>query len=133
MLGAIKAATRLPTQDLERARRFYSDKLGLDPIEEREGGLLYRVGDSHFVLFASTGASRGEFTQMGIDVEDIEATVADLRARGVEFEDVEMPGFDSQDGIVTVPGNYPSKGTSERGTWLRDSEGNLLGLGQSLP
>ena len=51
-----KIATRLPTTDLERARSWYAEKLGLEPVDERPGGLLYRVGDSEFALFASSGA-----------------------------------------------------------------------------
>ena len=54
---------RLPCQDLERARRFYADKLGLEPVEEREGGLRYRCGSTVFSLFASTGTSSGTHTR----------------------------------------------------------------------
>jgi catechol 2,3-dioxygenase-like lactoylglutathione lyase family enzyme len=56
-------ATRLPVQDLERARLFYAEKLGLDPVEERPGGLLYRCGSGAFALFISSGASSGNHTQ----------------------------------------------------------------------
>ena len=68
---------------------------------------------------------------MGWDVDDIDATVADLRSRGVEFEDGNLPG-DTVEGITTVSGNYPSKGTGERAVWFRDSEGNMLGIGQAV-
>jgi catechol 2,3-dioxygenase-like lactoylglutathione lyase family enzyme len=126
-----KAAARLPAQDLDRARAFYSEKLGLEPADERPGGLLYRVGTCEFALFLSTGRASGEHTQMGFEVEDIEATVAALRARGVVFEEVDAPGLQTRDGIADIEGNYPSKGASgERAVWLRDSEGNLIGIGQ---
>ena len=62
MLNKSKVATRLPAQDLERARRFYAEKLGLEPIEERPGGLKYRCENGYFVLFESTGAASGEHT-----------------------------------------------------------------------
>jgi catechol 2,3-dioxygenase-like lactoylglutathione lyase family enzyme len=118
-------ATRLPAQDLERARRFYAEKLGLEPVEERPGGLLYRCGGQEFALFQSTGASPGTFTQMGWTVDDLDATIADLEARGLAFAD--------EFGTVDVEGNYPSKGgRGERAVWFRDSEGNLLGIGQPL-
>src|SRR5262245_11604648 len=78
-------ATRLPAQDLERARTWYSEKLGLDPVEERPGGLRYKCGATYFVVFQSTGRATGDHTQMAWDVGDIEATMAELRARGVEF------------------------------------------------
>ncbi|MBB4906339.1 VOC family protein [Actinophytocola algeriensis] len=130
MLNRFETATRLPAQDLDRARRFYSEKLGLDPVEERQGGLLYRCGDSKFALFASSGRATGDHTQMAWTVDDIEAVVAALRDRGVEFERVEIPGLPTVNGITEVPGNYPSAGTGERAVWFRDSEGNLLGIGQ---
>ena len=69
---------------------------------------------------------------MGFEVEDIGAVVADLRSRGVVFEEIDVPGFEVVDGIAHVEGNYPSKGTGERGVWFRDSEGNLLALGQPI-
>ena len=133
MLSSGRTATRLPAQDLERARRFYSEKLGLEPVEERPGGLLYRCGDSEFALFASAGASSGDHTQMGWEVDDIEATVQELRTRGVEFEEYDFPGIRTVDGIADIEGNYPSKGgKGERAVWFRDSEGNLLGIGEPV-
>jgi catechol 2,3-dioxygenase-like lactoylglutathione lyase family enzyme len=127
-----KIATRLPAQDLERARRFYSEKLGLDPVETRPGGLLYRGSEGTFALFQSNGAPSGTHTQMAFDVEDIDAVVAELQSRGVAFEEFDLPGFRTVNGIADIEGNYPSKGTGERGAWFYDSEGNLLGIGQSV-
>jgi len=133
LAGARGAATRLPVQDLERARRFYSEKLGLEPVDERPGGLLYRSGNAEFALFRSAGASPGTFTQMGWQVDDVEGVVSELRGRGVVFEVVDLPGFRTQDGIAEIEGNYRSKGArGERGAWFRDSEGNLLGIGQPV-
>jgi catechol 2,3-dioxygenase-like lactoylglutathione lyase family enzyme len=133
MLGNAKVATRLPAQDLERVRAFYAEKLGLEPIEERPGGLRYRCPNGEFGLFESAGASPGTFTQMGWEVDDIEATMAELRERGVEFEEVGLPGLRTVDGIADVEGNYASKGAKgERAAWFRDSEGNLLGIGQPI-
>ena len=133
MLKSGRVATRIPVQDMERARKFYADKLGLEPSEERPGGLLYRGASGEFALFESAGASPGTFTQMGWDVDDIEATVAELKERGVVFEDVDVPGLKTIDGIAEVSGNYPSKGgKGERAAWFRDSEGNMLGMGQPI-
>jgi catechol 2,3-dioxygenase-like lactoylglutathione lyase family enzyme len=128
-----RVATRIPVRDLDRARRFYADKLGLEPSEERPGGLLYRCASGEFALFESAGSSPGTFTQMGWDVDDIEATVAELKARGVVFEEVDLPGLKTIDGIAEVSGNYPSKGgKGERAAWFRDIDGNMLGIGQSI-
>lgn len=132
MLHKSTVAARIPAQDLQRARRFYADKLGLEPSEERPGGLLYRCASGEFGLFESAGTATGEFTQMAWQVDDIEAVVQALRARGVRFEDYDMPGLTTKDGIAIVEGNYPSKGTAERAAWFRDSEGNLLAIGQAI-
>ncbi|MGI5425747.1 VOC family protein [Streptomyces sp. CA-179760] len=133
VLARARVATRLPAQDLDRARRFYAEKLGMEPADERPGGLLYRCGGGEFVLFRSTGASPGTFTQMALEVDDIDAVVAELKRRGVVFEEVDVPGLRTRDGIAEVEGNYPSKGArGERGGWFRDSEGNLLGIGEPV-
>jgi catechol 2,3-dioxygenase-like lactoylglutathione lyase family enzyme len=133
MLANARVATRLPAQDLDRARRFYADTLGLEPSDERPGGLLYRLATGEFALFASAGTSPGTFTQMALEVDDLEAVVAELKRRGVVFEDVDVPGLKTVDGIAEVEGNYPSKhSTGERAAWFRDSEGNLLGVGQAV-
>jgi catechol 2,3-dioxygenase-like lactoylglutathione lyase family enzyme len=133
MLKDGRVATRLPAQDLQRARAFYSEKLGLEPVEERPGGLLFKVSGCEFALFESAGASPGTFTQMAWTVDDVDATVGELRSRGVVFEDVDLPGLQTVDGIAEIEGNYPSKGSGERGAWFRDSEGNMLGIGQPIP
>lgn len=121
-LSDASAAVRLPAQDLDRARAWYAEKLGLEPAETRDGGLSYECGGTSFVVFASTGAPSGTHTQMGFIVGDIETTVAELRARGVEL---------LVDGITDVEGHYASTGASgERAIWFHDSEGNLLGVSQ---
>jgi catechol 2,3-dioxygenase-like lactoylglutathione lyase family enzyme len=133
MLKDARVATRIPVRDLDRARRFYASKLGLEPIEERPGGLLYRCARGEFALFESAGASPGTFTQMAFEVDDLDATVAELRRRGIVFEDVDLPGLITVDGIAEVVGNYPSKGGGgERAAWFRDLDGNLFGIGQPV-
>jgi catechol 2,3-dioxygenase-like lactoylglutathione lyase family enzyme len=133
MLKNSNAAARLPAQDLDRARSFYSEKLGLDPVDERPGGLLYECGNTRFSLFASAGEPSGTHTQMAWEVDDIETVVAELQARGVVFEEVDAPKMRTVNGIADIDGNYPSSGAvGERGAWFRDSEGNLLGIGQPV-
>jgi catechol 2,3-dioxygenase-like lactoylglutathione lyase family enzyme len=129
--GAV--VSRIPVQDLQRARAFYADKLGLEPTEERPGGLLYLCARGEFALYQSAGTASGSHTQMGWEVDDIHATVDELRRRGVVFEEFDLPGLTTVDGIAEVVGNYPSKGgTGELGAWFRDSEGNLLGIGEPI-
>jgi catechol 2,3-dioxygenase-like lactoylglutathione lyase family enzyme len=131
-LSHAHTVTKLPAQDLERARAFYRDKLGLEPVEERTGGLRYVCGSTEFHLFSSSGTPSGESTQMGFEVENLERTLADLRTRGVTFERFEMSGFDVRGDTIAAPDNYPSKGTGELGTFFYDSEGNLIGIAQPI-
>ena len=131
-LSNAHTVAKLPAQDLERARAFYREKLGLEPVEERVGGLRYVCGETEFHLFSSAGAPSGESTQMAFEVENLEATLADLRARGVTFERYDMPGFEMQGDTIAAPDNYPSKGSGELGTFFYDSEGNLIGLAQPV-
>ena len=135
MLHDARVATRLPAQDLERARAFYAEKLGLEPVDERPGGLLYRPGGGgEFALFQSAGRDVRRAHADGAEVDDIDAVVAELRSRGVVFEEVDVPGLRTVDGIAEVEGNYPIKhSVGERAAWFRDSEGNLLGVGEAIP
>ena len=132
MLSESRVATRIPCQDLERAEAFYREKLGLEPAERREGGLRYVCGEGEFALFLSAGAASGHHTQIAFEVDDIEATLVELRSRGVVFEEYAFPGLTTVDGIAEIEGNYPSKGRADRGAWFRDSEGNMLGIGQPV-
>jgi catechol 2,3-dioxygenase-like lactoylglutathione lyase family enzyme len=109
MLKDAKVATRLPAKDLNRARAFYSEKLGLDPVEQREGGLRYVCAGGEFAIFISRGVQSGTHTQMAWEVDDIEATVRELRARGVEFEEYDLPGLRTVVGIAEIRGNYPAR------------------------
>jgi predicted enzyme related to lactoylglutathione lyase len=113
----------LPAADLERAKRFYAEKLGLTPESESPGGVLYRCGkDSRFGVFPSQGKSSGTYTQAIWLVEDVESEVAALKARGVVFEEYDLPSLKTVNSIATMgPG---------KGAWFKDSEGNLLSLVQ---
>lgn len=124
-------ATRLPCQDLERARKWYSEKLGLEPLERRKSALRYVVAGCEFALYCSAGHANGTFTQISFSVEDLRATVDELRAKGVVFEEYDGP-LATVDCIAEIKGNYPSKGIGERGAWCRDSEGNMIGLCQPV-
>lgn len=111
----------LPCSDFERAKAFYKEKLGLTPSEENPGGSMYDMGDnSRFLLFPSGGKASGDHTQAGFRVQDIESTVADLRSRGVEFQEYDTPQLKTENGIArTGPA---------RAAWFKDSEGNVLGV-----
>ena len=114
--------TALPAADLERAKRFFREKLGLTPVSETESTALYQVREGQLALFATSGMPSGDHTQIGWTVPDIEATVAELRDRGVTFDEYDSPGFKTVNGIVTFG--------STRFAWFRDSEGNVHNVAQ---
>jgi catechol 2,3-dioxygenase-like lactoylglutathione lyase family enzyme len=112
----------LPAQDFERAKSFYTDKLGLSTFQETDEEARYRVGQVEFIVFPSTGKASGDHTQMAFEVEDLQSAVTALRDIGVVFEEYDMPGFKSVGGIVELEG--------EKGAWFKDSEGNLLAIAE---
>lgn len=122
MLDRSEVFATIPAQDLDRAKAFYADKLGLKPDEEREEGLRYVFGKGQFLLFKSSGQPSGAHTQLGFDVDDVEATVSQLRDNGVEFEEYDLPGLKTENGIAVIEG--------EKAAWFKDSEGNLLAVGE---
>ncbi|MDN5856726.1 MAG: VOC family protein, partial [Actinomycetia bacterium] len=93
---------RLPAKDLDRARTFYAERLGLEPIDERDGALLYSCGGQEFAVFVSAGAANGNHTQLGFIVANLDDVVAELRGRGVVFEEFDFGDFPVTDGIVEI-------------------------------
>jgi catechol 2,3-dioxygenase-like lactoylglutathione lyase family enzyme len=123
MLATCPLYTTLPATDLERARRFYAERLGLIPERETPGGLFYRCdGDTQFSLFPTGGTASGTHTQIAWTTHAIEAEVADLKGRGVVFEEYDTPGLNTVQSVAIIG---PSKAA-----WFKDSEGNLLALVQ---
>jgi len=126
MLKNARVAAAIPAQDLNRAKAFYADKLGLTPTEELPGGLLYQFADgTGFLLFESSGKASGSHTQMAFDVEDVHAEVKELKARGLKFEEYDSPGLKTVDSVADIG---PTKVA-----WFKDSEGNLMGVGLRVP
>ena len=126
MLADHPIHTALPATDLERAKRFYAEKLGLTPESElpdvRDGLFYHCGGGTRFLLFPSQNAASGTHTQMTWTTNDIEANVAKLKARGVVFEEYDTPDLKIVNSVTTIG--------QSKGAWFKDSEGNLLALGQ---
>jgi catechol 2,3-dioxygenase-like lactoylglutathione lyase family enzyme len=114
--------TALPALDLDRAKQFFRNQLGLVPAGETESTVIYQVPEGHIVLFLSNGKPSGEHTQIGWVVADIATTVAELRQRGVVFVEYDYPDFKTIDGIATFGEN--------RYAWFLDTEGNMHGVAQ---
>lgn len=113
----------IPAVDLGRARAWYADKLGLNSTLEFPGAVRYHVGEnSGFLLFAAATAGTSEHQVAAWVVQDLQTEVAELRARGVAFEEYDSPGLRTVDGIATTPAG--------RGAWFKDSEGNVLTMMQ---
>ena len=117
-------AARIPVKDLDRARAFYSEKLGLEPTGERPGGLRYEFADGEFSLFQSAGAGLRRSHPDGMGGRGLRRHGGGAQARGVSFEEF---------GFAEVPGHYPSKrARGENAAWFRDVDGNLFGIGQPI-
>jgi predicted enzyme related to lactoylglutathione lyase len=115
----------IPAQDVARARKFYEEKVGLKPGDETAGGVVYRFANgTGCFLYPTPNAGTSKASQAFWQVDDVEREVRELKARGVKFEDYDMPGMRTVNGISTAGG--------AKAAWFKDSEGNILALVQSL-
>jgi catechol 2,3-dioxygenase-like lactoylglutathione lyase family enzyme len=122
MIGARMVVATLPVSDLERSKAFYSELLGLTFLWENPASARFRCGEhSELSIFRRPGIVT-EHTLAHFEVTDIEATVRDLEAKGVEF-------LDYSEGPLTTTGHVAQLGPA-RGAWFRDPDGNTLGLRQ---
>jgi len=111
----------IPAKDVARARQFYERKLGLKPKQETEGGVVYEFGDkTGCFLYPTPNAGTSKASQAFWHVDDIEREVAELKSRGVVFENYDMPGEKSPSGVITAGG--------AKAAWFKDTEGNIMAL-----
>lgn len=111
----------VPARDVARARRFYEGTLGFQPKREVAGGVVYEfAGGTACFLYPTPNAGTSQASQAFWQVDDVEREVAALKARGVAFEDYDMPGDRSPSGVVTAGG--------AKAAWFKDSEGNILAI-----
>ena len=127
MLADAPVTTILPVKDMPRARAFYEQQLGLQPLGERaDGKFAYALnGGSVLALFPKAGGTKADHTALSFQVRDIGGTIAQLEARGVVFEDYDLPGLKTVDHVCVLG--------SEKAAWFRDPEGNYLCLHEDLP
>ena len=115
----------IPAKDVARARRFYEQLLGFKPKEERGGGVVYEFGNrTACFLYPTPNAGTSKASQAFWQVDDIEREVAELKGRGVKFEEYQTPDAKTEDGIATAGG--------AKAAWFKDSEGNTLAIIQSI-
>ena len=115
----------IPAKDVARARQFYEGKLGFRATEEVAGGVVYAFKDkTACFLYPTPNAGTSLASQAFWQVEDVEREVSELKARGVVFEDYDVPGQKSPSGVVTAGG--------AKAAWFKDSEGNILAIIESV-
>jgi catechol 2,3-dioxygenase-like lactoylglutathione lyase family enzyme len=121
MLSDYTIGAMIPATDLQRAKAFYVDTLGFKVIKEESEGVQFESGGVRFDIFP-TRASAGTATVAGWIVQDLDAEMEDLRSRGVTFEEYDLPGLKTVNGVAEIEG--------WRGSWFKDSEGNVLAVAQ---
>ena len=130
MLTSAAVTANIPAADLERAKAFYADTLGLTPSSEfGEGGMLvYRTdGGTTFSVYQTEYAGQAGHTIAQFHVDDVEAEARALQAKGVALETYEgMPGVEWDDGVADMGG-------MGKAAWFKDSEGNILCLDSGFP
>jgi predicted enzyme related to lactoylglutathione lyase len=127
MLNDSKVTANIPAGDLNRARDFYADKMGLTPAQEVMSGevLIYKTaGGTEFQIYRTDYAGQAGHTIAQFHVSDIESEVHDLKAKGVTFETYDMPGVQWDGEIASMEG-------MGRAAWFKDSEGNTMCLDQA--
>jgi catechol 2,3-dioxygenase-like lactoylglutathione lyase family enzyme len=123
MFEPLRAVATIAVSDIERAKKFYGETLGLKVKDERAEGIRYEAGGGTLLLvYTSQFAGSAKSTSMGFDVDDLERAVGELRQRGVVFEEYDMPGLKTVNGIAEIEG--------AKGAWFKDPDGNILSIGQ---
>jgi predicted enzyme related to lactoylglutathione lyase len=125
MLTNAKVHPTLPAVDLSRAKKFYEETLGLKVIQEDASpGVLLQAGEGSAIYIYQRAATKADHTVAGFSVKDVEGTVKALKAKGVAFENVDVPGFNIVDGIATMA----TPAGEFKGAWFKDTEGNTLAV-----
>jgi len=115
----------IPARDVARARKFYENTLGLKAKEEYAGGVIYEFGKgTGCFLYPTPNAGTSQASQAFWQVDNVEREVAELKARGVVFEEYDIPGVKMQNSVAVAGG--------AKTAWFKDSEGNILAVSQRL-
>ena len=117
----------LAVDDLKRATAFYRDKLGFTVREDARipDATIVQVGSKDYLLLYKTEFKRGENTVASFLVDDVDASVRELRDRGVKFEEYDFPGLKTENGVADI-------GDGNKGAWFKDTEGNTIAIAADL-
>ena len=124
MLRTAPIRAYIPASDVARARKFYEQTVGLRPKEEYAGGVIYECGGVDVFMYPTGNAGTSKASQAYWEVDDVETEVAELKARGVVFEEYDMPGVQMRNSIAV--------GGGAKTAWFKDTEGNILAISQRL-
>lgn len=121
MLADSKVAPAIAVSDVEVAKKFYSDTVGLKIVEESSEGVRYECGEGSLLeVYPSQFAGTAKNTVAGWVVDDLDGVMEDLRSRGVTFEDYDFPGLKTENGVAQMG--------DSRGAWFKDPDGNILAV-----
>ena len=124
MLNNATIVTTVPAVDLARAKDFYQNKLGLAIEFEEDQGVMLRTTTGSQILLYPRGATTADHTVCSFEVADIGAAVAELRGKGITFEEYDFPGLKTENGIASIG--------DQKAAWFKDTEGNILAVGESM-
>ncbi len=125
MLGEASLSAIIPISDRNRAIDFYAGTLGLRLREEPGFDVAFEAGRGTMIgAYETESAGKAGHTLAAFMVDDLASTMADLRRRGVTFEEYDLPGLKTVDGVAELKG--------ERGAWFKDPDGNILGIGEAV-
>jgi catechol 2,3-dioxygenase-like lactoylglutathione lyase family enzyme len=125
MLSECTVSATFPYRNLASAPAFYSDKLGLEQTEGsvEDGYLVYRAGEgTSLLLFESDSPKKSDNTGATFEVDDLEQEMTRLRKKGIEFEEYDLPGIKTVNGVAEGMG---------KNAWIKDPDGNVLALHES--
>ena len=122
-LSDSKVEAAAAVSDLERAKRFYEQQLGLVPGEQEEQGVRYPCaqGTGIFIYLSPDNAGKSPATLAGWSVDDLDQTMEELASRGVAFERYDQPGLETDERGIFDAGSF-------RAAWIKDPDGNTLAL-----
>src|SRR5690349_15837247 len=121
MLGKADATPMIAVKDLDRARKFYEDTLGLETKDEWGEGLTMESGDTTINVYRSQFAGTNKATALTFQVDNAEEEVSELKKKGVFFEHYDLPGLQSQGDLYVGEGGFKT-------AWFKDPDGNILSL-----
>lgn len=122
MLGKADAIPMIAVKDLDRARKFYEDTLGLKARDEWGGeGATLESGDTRINLYRSEFAGTNKATALTFDVDDIGKEVSDLKEKGIFFEHYDLPGLEQRGDLYVGDSGFKT-------AWFKDPDGNILSL-----